>query len=234
MIDGKTYFYTDGSKDKKMLQEGIEHTYYKLGSKIYLDNKIDYTTSELSLAPYLKFGIGYEIDSDQGIGKMGAISHREWWHKAFGARENTYLNHFKDEKYFSARAGIGEEIYLPLGKLGLCANSAVGVDGKIKASIDSGSIGGFTRENPLFVVNLEMGANLPIKESRSVKKEDDTVYSFLKSHNTKMFDSEFTSYFSAGVETGGKNLRLGIDAVYEKSSLNDGDLLFVTSLKYKF
>lgn len=175
---------------------------------------------------------------------MGAISHREWWHKAFGARENTYVNHFQDEKYFSARAGVGEEIYLPLGKLGLCAtiesgltaktNSALSADGKVKASIDSGTFGGFTRQGPLFVLNFELGANLPLKESKSVKKEDDSVYAFLKSHETKMFNSEFTSYFSVGVETGGKNLRLGIDAVYEKSSLNDGDLLFVTSLKYKF
>lgn len=243
-INGKTYYYTDGSPEKKFMQEGVEHTSFKLGSKFYLDKKLEYHDNDISSAPYLKLGIGYEIDSDQGIGKMGAISHREWWHHTNGARENSYVNHFKDDKYFSARAGIGEEVYLPLGKLGLCAtiesgltaktNSGINADGSIKAKIDSGTFGGFTRENPLFVINLELGANLPIKESRSVKKEDDSVYSFLKSHETRMFDNQFTSYFSVGVETGGKNLRLGVDAVYEKSRLNDGDLIFVTSLKYKF
>lgn len=239
--------YITNVENPKMLQEADEHTYLRLGTKYYLhDDKRDKTFGEAFTSPYVKFGLGLEHDSDQGIGFFGGIAQREAWHKMFGVTGNYYMNHFKDQTSISTNAKLGTENYQPIGKMGFCSAIEAGLSGDntgnlkaeavIKAALDTGTLGGFSAKNPLFVINFETGISSPINKGSNPTIETDSTYnsSYIKNRNYSFINSGESSYASIGLELGGKELKLRLDAVYEKNQWNDGDLIYVTSLKKKF
>ena len=245
MVNGKPRHYTTSDGTRKFLQEADEHTYFRFGTLLYLDPKEKINLGENSMNKYLKFGLAYEIDSDQGIGKMGAISHREWWHSIGGARNNEYINHFKDRKEFKVDAKYGTEFYHSMWKLGFCSSIEAGLSASstgrinvisdIKAQINSGTLLGFRRTDPLFAINVKAGITHPIKSGSGYSVETDSRYNpFLTNRNYSMVGDLSTAYGSVGVEIGGKNVRFGVDAIVEKNKWSDKDILWMTTLKIKF
>lgn len=245
MVNGKPRHETTSDGTRKFLQEADEHTYFRFGTLLYLDPKEKINLGENSMNKYLKFGLAYEIDSDQGIGKMGAISHREWWHSIGGARNNEYINHFKDRKEFKVDAKYGTEFYHSMWKLGFCSSIEAGLSASstgrinvisdIKAQINSGTLLGFRRTDPLFAINVKAGINHPIKSGSGYSVETDPRYNpFLTNRNYSMIGDLSTAYGSVGVEVGGKNIRFAVDAIVEKNKWSDKDILWMTSLKIKF
>ena len=153
MVNGKPRHYTTSDGTRKFLQEADEHTYFRFGTLLYLDPKEKINLGENGINKYVKFGLAYEIDSDTGIGKMGAISHREWWHSIGGARNNEYINHRADRDEFKVDLKYGTEFYHSMWKLGFCSSiegglsasttGRVSVASDIKAQINSGTLLGF-------------------------------------------------------------------------------------------
>lgn len=251
LINGKRYFQVTNDPSGKVLQEADEHTYLRLNTKYYLgdpQNKKEETAFENQ---YLKFGFGLEHDSDQGIGFFGARSHRELWHQMFNVRTNQYVNHFKDQTSLSANAKVGTENYRPVGKLGFCSEIEMGLSGNttgeikaealIKAALDSGTLGGGSRKDPLFVINFEAGISEPIRKGSDPTIETDPTYNapadgsiYLQNRNYSLIGNVKTAHASLGAELGGDTYKLSFDVVYEKNQWNDGDLIYVTSLKRKF
>lgn len=226
------HYYTDTSP-KKVLQEAAEHSYIHLGTRINLTGS------------YLRFKMGYEVDSDQGIGKLGAISHREAWHAMGGNRENEYVNHMSDRKELTGAFNLGKEFYQSIAGLGFCAiveggasastTGRLSVGGEVKAQINSGNYLGGSRNRPMVAVSFAAGFSNPVIEGKNPSIEIDSRYSsYLTNRNYSMVEDLQSSYAAAGVEIGGKKLTFGIDAVFEKNSWSDGDILYVTTLKYKF
>lgn len=255
--NGIRYIHATDDPSRKVLQEADEHTYLRLGTKYYLNDRHDKNEEAAFKDPYLKFGLGLEHDSDQGIGFFGGISHREQWHQMFGTTNDQYVNHFKDQTSISASAKLGLENYKPVGKLGFCSTLEAGLSGNttgnitaealIKAAIDSGTIGGYSRKDPLFVINFEAGTSEPLKNGSGPTIETDSIYNgpnangtgstsptFLNNKNYTFIGNTKKSHASLGVELGGEKLRLSIDVIYEKNQWNDGDLIYKTSLKKKF
>jgi len=245
MVNGKPRHYTTSDTTRKFLQEANEHTYFRFGTLLYLDPKEKINLGENSINKYVKFGLAYEIDSDQGIGKLGAISHREWWHSVGGARNNEYINHRDDRDEYKVDLKYGTEFYYAMGKLGFCSTlegglsasttGRVSVASDIKAQINSGTLLGFKRTDPLIAINVKAGIYHPIKSGREGAIETDSRYSpFLTNRNYSMVGDLSTAYGSVGVEVGGKNIRFAVDAIVEKNKWSDKDILWMTSLKIKF
>lgn len=231
--ENKSAHYYTASYPRKVLQEADEHSYVHLGARINLSDS------------YLKFKMGYEVDSDQGIGRFGAISHRESWHKMGGTRGNEYVNHMSDRKEFIGAVKMGKEFNASLNGVGFCAEIEGGVSagssgrlsigGEARAQVNSGNYFGGSRSRPLIAVNFSAGINNPIIEGKLPIIETDSRYdTYLTNRNYAMVEDLRSSYVSTGIEIGGKKLSFGVDAVFEKNAWNDGDILYVTTLKYKF
>lgn len=245
MVNGKNRHYTTSDGTRKFLQEADEHTYFRFGTLLYLDPKEKINLGENGINKYVKFGLAYEIDSDQGIGKLGAISHREWWHSIGGARNNEYINHRVDRDEYKVDLKYGTEFYYSMWKLGFCSSIEGGLSASttgrvslasdLKAQINSGTLLGFSRTDPLFAINVKAGIYHPLKAGSEGSIENDPRYNpFLTNRNYSMIGDLNTAYGSVGVEIGGKNIRFAVDAIVEKNKWSDRDVLWMTSLKIKF
>jgi hypothetical protein len=247
VINGKTYYeFTDEEGDSaRILQEADEHSFARVGAKIYLKEKGNIEKGEKMHSPYMRFGLGIEHDSDQGIGTAGGIAQRESWHKYFDVTENVYINHMKDRTVATASAHLGLESYKPMGKFGLCSlvesgvsassNGTVSLEAKVRASIDSGTFGGFSRKAPLLLLNVEAGIHRPVAVGKGPTVESDPQYAGqLENRNYRMIGDLVTTFTSVGTEIGGERFRMNIEAIYEKYKWNDGDIIYRTGVKWKY
>jgi hypothetical protein len=229
----------------KNIQEADEHTSLILGSKIFAKERPDKNTSSGENSLYSRFNLGLDYDSDQGIGDLGAIAQREAWHKAGGVRNDQYVNHMEDRLVATGSEKVGVESFRPVGKLGICSvmeagltgatNGTVSVDAMVKASLDSGTFGGSSRETPMFILNLEGGIKNPIIKGSDPKLATDPLYNpELKNRNYSLIGDLKSAYASAGVEGGGKNVRMAFDVIYEKNQLQDKDLIYRFKVQVKY
>ena len=263
-VNGYKYMNATSDTTHKILQEADEHTYLRLGAKYYLDDSHDKNAGEKLSNQYLKFGLGIEHDSDQGLGgPLGAISHREGWHSMFGYRNNQYINHFKDQTTLTGNVKAGLETYRPIGKLGFCTAIEAGLSANttgtiktetaIKAAIDTGTMGGGTRNNPLFVINFEAGVSTPISSGSGPIIETDSTYNnpdgkngsginpnggayapyYLTNKNYSLIDNIKNSYAKVGIEYGDK-YKFSLDVIYEKNQWTNGEIIYMATIKKKF
>jgi hypothetical protein len=242
--DDKFYYVTSMGDKKAILQNADEHSYLRLNTKFNLSDAPYKDGVSTYLNPYLKAGLALEHDSDTGIGKWGGIYQREKWHQIFGSPPNKYIKHFQDQSETVVKAGGGLDSYKPIGPLGFCSvieaslsagtKGSIGVEGILKAALDSGTLGGASRRTPLMVLNLETGISNPLKKGRSPKAEENNNHFILPANSYPLIGQLKTSYSSIGTEIGSSHLRFEVEAIFLKNSLNDGDVIYRTALKAKF
>ncbi len=243
--NGNQWFYytTHPDKDNRryFFQNADEATTFEISGRYFPKGKAPLNSTERYGATYYGLTLGLEQHKDQKSNNWGGIAHRDLWHEKGGAFGLEYIDHMKDRTDYTAEAKIGREDYFPVGSVAFCSKIEAGIQGssskrialdsKVELEFNTAKMGGAQKESPLFAARVWTN----IWEPFNSPETEHNLYNGYGSPSARgpVTDSRMQSY-GVGLETGGKNLRFSVEAIYENNSWSDKDLTYAFKMKYKF